>query len=137
MVKGYTAYVLDEAERAKLLGRFPPAYPDVIAHHVTYQFGVTDEDPLPPPASVYITQEADDGQGVQAFAITLDLGGVTTQIQPNFARIPQVPLHVTWSIDRAAGRAPKDSGWVVSTNLSGPPLWIPVHTVPTFIPFGR
>jgi hypothetical protein len=48
MSKGYIAYNLTEASRAKLLGEFPPKFSKVVAHHITLQFGVDDSTPLPP-----------------------------------------------------------------------------------------
>ena len=37
-----TGWLLDEAQRAELLQQFPPAYPNVVAHHVTLEVGAAD-----------------------------------------------------------------------------------------------
>ena len=37
--KGYTGFELDKKSRRALLSQFPPQFPDVIAHHITYKFG--------------------------------------------------------------------------------------------------
>lgn len=48
MSKGYIAYNLTESSRAKLLSEFPPKFSKVVAHHITFQFGVDSSTPLPP-----------------------------------------------------------------------------------------
>jgi len=41
--KGYSRFVFINDERAQLLKIFVPKYSKVIAHHVTYEFSVTEE----------------------------------------------------------------------------------------------
>ncbi len=47
----YTAYVLTDASRDLLLSKFPPKFPDVIAHHITINIGVKKDAPIPEAAS--------------------------------------------------------------------------------------
>lgn len=40
---GYAAFVLDEHSRERLLNVYKPKHENVITHHVTIQFGITEE----------------------------------------------------------------------------------------------
>lgn len=102
---GYTAYVLDKRNRAELLAQFEPRYPDVIAHHITYEFGVPESKPLPEqPQSLKIVGRVDDGKGVEALVVEVD--GDTQ-------RPDGKTFHITWSIDRSQGRKPVHSNDVI------------------------
>jgi hypothetical protein len=126
-MKGWIAWEIPESERARLLGVFETAYPDVIAHHITHAFGVSDATPLPSETECFIFGIADDGVGVQALVV--DMGHVR----------PDGGIHhVTWSIDRAAGRSPKQSNDVIRDN--GFERVYPVRVrglTAKFYPFGR
>ena len=96
---------LDRSERAALLERFPPRYPDAVADHVTLE---KSEAPLPPDVTAKIVGHADDGNGVEAMVVTLD--GSTDRPDGS-------TFHITWSL--APGRRAKESndvlkdrGWV-------------------------
>lgn len=106
---------LDRAERADLLAALPPAYPDVIADHVTLKVGAHDREPLPEATTGQVVGVADDSLGVQALVVSI--GGST-------ARPGGGTYHVTWSIDRKRGRRPVDSNRVIAergwTPLSEP-----------------
>jgi hypothetical protein len=95
--------LLPEDERSKLMRFIVPAYPDVIAHHVTAQFG---KDPQMPD---FVTAEvigfADDGEGVQALIV---------RINGSTRRPDGGTYHITWSIDRSKGRKPVDSNTVIA-----------------------
>lgn len=96
----YSGWELNETDRAKLLGRFPPVYPDVLAHHVTLNPGVK-SDSEPPPAAVFnVVGVVDDGRGVQALVVTVN--GSLRRPDGGF-------FHMTWSVDRAAGFKPVHS----------------------------
>lgn len=101
---GYLAYVLPDAVRARLLEQFPPKYPDVIAHHVTEKFGVTDDEPVSGPAEVRIIGYVDDGEGLEALVAMVD--GNVTNGNGNL-------YHCTWSLDRSMGYKPVDSNRVL------------------------
>ncbi|RYD66863.1 MAG: hypothetical protein EOP83_04035 [Verrucomicrobiaceae bacterium] len=96
----YLGWELSEAERARLLTLFPPAYPDVVAHHVTKQFGVSEDTPAPDQARFAVVGVTDDGEKLQTLVVSVD--GQTQ-------RPDGETYHVTWSLDREAGAKPKDS----------------------------
>lgn len=98
-------WLLDEAERAGLLERFPPAYPDVIAHHVTLKMGVGPREALPAPCDGVIVGEQDDGAGLQCLVV--EIGG-------GCQRWDGSVFHITWSLDRARGRRPVESNGVIA-----------------------
>lgn len=109
--------------RDRLLAHYRPRYPDLDADHVSLE---TDDGALamPPQAVAEVVGVADDGAGVQALVVRLN--GTT-------ARPDGLTYHITWSLDRAAGREPGESndvirarGWtagaVVPITLT-PALW--------------
>jgi hypothetical protein len=99
----YTGWLVDPAERAALLARFPPRYAQVVAHHVTLKFG--DGEALAPgEVEAAIVGQADDGAGVQALVVAID-GAV--------ARPDGGVFHVTWSL--ADGREARESNEVIAT----------------------
>lgn len=93
--KRVTGWKLDRSERLALLDRFPPAWPDVIADHVTLDSDADADTPLPKATRGEIVGMVDDGEGLQAMAVTI--GGTT-------ARPDGSTYHITWSIDRSRGR---------------------------------
>jgi hypothetical protein len=117
----YTGWKLPEDERARLLARFPPRYPDVIADHVTLQFGVSPGAMPPWETQGEIVGAADDGTGVQALVVAI--GGTTSRPDGSV-------FHIIWSIDRAAGRRPVDSNGVVRAGWEGLAQHIPVRLLP-------
>lgn len=96
---------IDREQRAKLLERFPPAYPDMVADHVTLAARVGKDRPLPEPARAEIIGRADDGTGVEAFVVAVD----GTSDRPGGGR-----FHITWSLDKAKGRAARESNDVIA-----------------------
>ena len=92
---------LDRGERAALLERFPPRYPDAIADHVTLETAAEDK-PLPPDVDAEIVGRADDGEGVEAMVVTID--GSTDRPDGS-------TFHITWSL--ADGRRAKESNDVI------------------------
>src|SRR5207237_10239845 len=99
--------------------RFPPAYPEVVAHHVTLKFGDR-EAALPTETGGEIVGVADDGQGVQA--LVLQIGGTTTRPDGS-------TFHITWSL--APGREARESNDVIRRHgwaaFAAP---IPVRLIP-------
>lgn len=121
---GYVGWALPEAERAALLAAIPARYPDVIAHHVTLKFGVTEDYPLPVATNGRIVGIADDDKGLQAVVVAID--GTTDRPDGS-------TYHITWSLDRAAGYKAvqsntliREGGW---SKISVP---IDIELVPTF-----
>jgi hypothetical protein len=96
-------WLLDETDRAALLARFPPVWPDVIAHHVTLQ-SATDQ-PLPTETAGEIVGETDDGEGLQALVVAI--GGTSDRPDGSI-------YHITWSLDKARGREAVQSNHVLA-----------------------
>jgi hypothetical protein len=94
---------LDRRQRAQLLERFRPRYTDVIADHVTLKTDA-DRDPLPPPVTAEIIGRADDGDSLECMVVTID--GTTDRPDGS-------TFHISWSLDKAKGREPRDSNDVL------------------------
>ncbi len=94
-------WLLDPVDREALIARFPPRYPDVVAHHVTLKLG--DHTARPPTETEgQVVGEADDGAGVQALVVAI--GGTTDRPDGS-------TYHITWSL--GPGRAAKESNDVI------------------------
>ncbi len=98
-------WLLDEAARPMLLSRFLPRYTDVVAHHVTLRPNAPAHMPLPAATTAEIVGEAGDGRGVQALVV--NIGG--TVRRPDGST-----YHITWSLDRGAGRKPVESNHLIA-----------------------
>lgn len=96
-----TGWKLDPSERAELLERFPPRWPDVVADHVTLAPG---ESALPIEREGLITGQTDDGEGLQALVV--EVAGTTDRPDGS-------TYHITWSLDRARDRKPVQSNDVL------------------------
>lgn len=126
MAKGWIAWELPEVERQNILGLFKPRYPDVIAHHITHAFNVSELYPLPSETKGTIIGIADDGKGVQALVV--DMG---------HDRPDGGTYHITLSIDKAAGRTPKESNDVILEKGYTPTPVLKLNgLVAKFYPFG-
>lgn len=123
-MRGIIAWELPEAERARLLGMIAPCYPDIIAHHVTHIFNGSDTDPLPEQQTCTVIGVANNDDGVQALVVEMGVARPDGKIH-----------HVTWSIDRAKGRKPKDSNDVVKEGYV-PISPIVVAVIPKFFQHG-
>lgn len=110
-------WILDDADRARLLERFPPRYAKLIAHHVTL-WSHKAAKPVPGPASFNVVGHADDGRGIEALVVTCD--GKTQRPDGS-------TYHITWSLDPDSGLAPKHSN-----DLIAEAGWAPVEPA---IPF--
>lgn len=90
---------LDRGQRAELLERFPPRYPDPDADHVT--LCVSEERrPLPGPVDAKIVGHADDSRGLECLVVAID--GSTDRPDGS-------TFHITWSLDKGKGRKPRES----------------------------
>jgi len=107
----YSCWKLTEACRTAMLEQFPAEFPDVVAHHVTHAFP---SKVLPPAASIEIVAEMVDPDGVQVMLVTVDTGDGPREQRPDGRT-----YHITWSIDRSAGKKPVHSNDVV---VSGMPI---------------
>ncbi len=102
--------LLHPEDRDSLLTAFPPAYPRVVAHHVTLKAGVRPGFRLPGDTEGSVVGVADDGAGVQALVV--EIGGTTRRPDGS-------TYHVTWSL--APGRkaaesndAIRERGWTAA-----------------------
>lgn len=110
---------LDRAQRKQLLTQFPPAYPDVVADHVTLAAGVADDAVPPPDTAGEVVGRTDDGAGVQALIV---------RIHGTTARPDGGVYHLTWSLDRGRGRRAVDSNRVIAERGWEPlPAPIPIR----------
>jgi len=100
-----TGWKLAADDRARLLERIEPRYPDVIADHVTLRTGTDANTPLPRETSGGVVGEIDDGAGVQALVVTI--AGTTRRSDGS-------TYHITWSLDRARGRRAVESNAVIA-----------------------
>lgn len=115
----YSGWELPAEERARLLGMFPPAYSDVIGHHVTLRMGKAATLELPPEAEACVVGVADDGEAVQALVVEIN----GTCIRPDGKT-----FHITWSLDKEKGAKPVDSNRVIADGkwVVTAPYWITV-----------
>jgi hypothetical protein len=111
MATRVAGWLLHPEDRDRLVAAFPPAYPRVIAHHVTLKAGVRPDYPLPGDTEGSVVGVADDGAGVQALVV--GIGGTTRRPDGS-------TYHITWSL--AAGREAVESndvirkrGWTATT----------------------
>ena len=88
MAKRVVGWLLHPEDRDRLLTAIPPAYPEVIAHHVTLKAGVSPDSPLPSEAQGFVVGIADDGAGVQA----LVLGGRLARDEPTLCTASPSPV---------------------------------------------
>jgi hypothetical protein len=121
---GYVGWLLPEHEREKLLEIFKPSYPDVIAHHVTFKFGVKQGYPLPIQTHGEVVGVVDDGDRVQALVVTV--GGDVYNADNRI-------MHITWSLDKAKGaRAHMSNRLIGDGNFTRLDQKIPIQLVPMF-----
>jgi hypothetical protein len=101
---GYVAIVISEGSREKLLQLVKPAFPDVIAHHVTVEFGI----PKP-----------DTGLGdsttvrVVGYVVEEGLEAVVVEVNGRLDRPDGKTYHITLSLDREKGKKPVDSNALI------------------------
>jgi hypothetical protein len=94
---------LDRGERAALLERFPPTYPNEDADHVTLRTGAGERAALPEENEAELIGRADDGRGVEAMVVRI--AGTTDRPDGGV-------YHITWSL--RDGREAKESNDVIA-----------------------
>lgn len=114
MPRQITGWKLDTTDRARLLSRFRPLFPRVVADHVTLRFGTDSDTHLPTELSGEVVGQVDDGAGVQALVVRI--GGTTDRGDGSF-------YHLTWSL--GPGRQAKESNDVIA-RLGWQPIEPPV-----------
>src|SRR3546814_11320069 len=117
-----TGWKLDPEERGRLLERFPPAWPDVIADHITLKSGAAARERLPCETHAEIVGGIDDGEGLQAMVVSI--AGTTDRPDGR-------TYHITWSLDRSRGRKAVQSTDVIAARgwrpLDAP---VPIRIIP-------
>src|SRR5512144_1968651 len=84
-----TGWKLTRDDRDRLLEQFPAKYENVIADHMTLRVGASAQTSLPrKPRTARIVGRADDGEGLECFAVELD--GTTERPDGS-------TYHITWS----------------------------------------
>ena len=96
----FVGWELGRADRARLLDRFPPAYREVVADHVTHK---PDDAPAPHAEVGRIIGRADDGQGVEAMVV---------EVAGHLRRPDGGVYHITWSL--GPGREARESNTVIA-----------------------
>jgi hypothetical protein len=104
----YTAFLLSKDIRKQLLSLIPSSYSDIIADHITFQFGATDFGPLFHPKQIEAYAVIDNHKGLQAIAVTVD---------GNKFRPDGGPYHITWSLNSSLFK-PVDSNSLIQDFLN-------------------
>lgn len=120
MKKGYLAYNLTEKAQALLLVKFPPKFKKVIAHHITYAFGVSEDAPLPPKASVKVVGYASN-ENIEC--VVVEVGGTSKRADGS-------TYHITLSHNEKA--KPVQSNDLLKEKGYEPVEAFEIETVPTF-----
>lgn len=119
----YEAFVLTNGSRQELINAFPPKYPEVVAHHVTYRYGVP-QDPNAVYGEMYtgikVVGYVDDG-GIEA---------VVVSVNNNTQRPDGKVYHVTLSLDRSQGKKPQHSNDAIANQKVQPAK--PMNLAATF-----
>jgi hypothetical protein len=73
MTKGYTAFKLSEASRQQILSAFPPQFPETVCDHITINFGVDEDAPLPEgEPHIEIIGHAINKDGIEALVVSVN-----------------------------------------------------------------
>lgn len=117
IMESYSAYILDDNSRKKLVERFPPKYSKFIGHHITIQFGGKPE--LPPDASIKVVGYVDSGDGLEALVVSVD--GSSKRADGSI-------YHITWSLEPDIYK-PVDSNKLLARKRYTLIKGIPVNTI--------
>lgn len=104
---GYSCWTISPDSRETILEHFEPAFPDVIAHHVTHQFGGKT---APDAATCHVIGRIIDPAGVDVLLVRIDTGNGPTSIRDD-GKV----YHMTFSIDRNRGKKPVHSNDAIET----------------------
>ncbi len=102
MSERVAGWLLHPEDRDRLMTVFPPAYPKVVAHHVTLTAGVPQGFPFPTEMAGFVVGMAGDGAGVRALVV--EIGGTTRRPDGS-------TYHITWSL--GPGRMAVESNDVI------------------------
>jgi hypothetical protein len=121
----YSAYVLDETSREKLIKDYPPKYSSVVCHHITAEFGIKVDSPLPKEShNIKVIGYLDDGKGIELFLVSVD----GTMDRPD-GKV----YHITHSLDRSLGYTPADSNKVIEKDNSVTKVDIAINATPKLL----
>jgi len=133
-MKGIAVYLLDESSRQKLIELYPPRW-NLIGHHVTVEFGASDQDELPIEGQYHVVgyayeaERRPDGSGIEAFVVSIKL---PHESRGHIERPDGEIYHITWSY--GSGYAAKDSKALVKNGFEKiDPIEINMEAA--FIPF--
>ena len=87
----YTGWLIPEHERDRLLAIFNPVYQKVYAHHVTCEYDVPEDAPLPTIKRGKLIGYATDRESIEALVFSIN----GTQLRPDGKT-----YHCTWSLDK-------------------------------------
>lgn len=111
---GYIAYLIEDKDRFYLAnGKDGPTHDKLVAHHITYKFGVKKDYPLPSTPKVVEIVGYNCDEFVEVFVVRID--GTTERLDGG-------TYHVTWSLDSKGGKTPAYSnellkkGWIKVRN---------------------
>ena len=99
----YSVYELSQESREFLLALRPPSFPEIITHHITYQFPDSSVPPIP--TSVEAIGFA-KGEKIECWVIAID--GETTRPGGGI-------FHITASLNREAGAKPVHSNRLIAS----------------------
>ena len=128
--KGYSCYKVSNrgeiltALRAQNLIHFS----EVILHHVTWEYGVHESYPMDPTSARIIGIKSNDK--IQALVVEIHGTGEEPTKRPDGKT-----LHITLSLDKAAGAKPVHSNDLLANMDGVMALNIPLELEPAFIPF--
>ncbi len=108
LIEMYIAFEIDDQTRNQLFNRFPPRFPKVLAHHITYNSRAKKDSELPEqPKTMEVVGYATDGESIEALVVAID-GDVK--------RADGKTYHITWSLDPEQGRKPVHSNDLIDSN---------------------
>lgn len=135
MKKGFLAYNLTEESSKKLLKKFPPIFSQIQAHHVTYKFGVTEDEKIPEAKKVEVI----------GYLRNSDIECVIVKVKETTQRPDNLFYHITIShtfkVKPSASNQMIIDG-LIKKDVNPNPFWEEIEpfwldVVPAFNPFGN
>lgn len=124
--KGYNGYELSAQSKDYLLTHITPIHPNIIAHHVTYDYNIYEE--LPPEAKWVRVIAIANNESVQV--VIVKINGTTIREYGNGF------YHITISVGRSKGGSPNQSNDLIKDSRN----WravdpFNIEVIPKFFPF--
>ncbi len=123
--KGYTAYILSNNSRNKLLKTFPGSFSRLIAHHVTYEYNVDNNRTIPEVKTARVVGYAINSKGLEALVV--EINGST--VRPDSGA-----FHITWSLTPGTFK-PADSNALLKESKWNTIQPVSIELTPEFVPF--